>query len=204
MTVKVNPGRPSDVRVGRVAESGSNGQQVIESTATVDVLHTRRRLQRRSSRAMVAAQVGQSAPAAALPPGVDIFVENATIRFHRISKERDQTSLPAQRKLLQRLRRIAEAPVVTAGVSLPHPRAMGSDTGNFGVGNVAQVDSNQIERWLEGSTQISAHDIHIAEIVVDHGGDAVAAPGGYPTPQYHSPPSAIIRSSGERPQSAAA
>lgn len=176
MTVQGESGGPSDVRVGRVAESGSNGQQVIESTATVDVLHSGGG-DNGGQVEQLAAQVGQSAPAA-LPPGVDIFVEMQQSGF--TDQQRRDPNVVAGAAQVYSASGGDRGAMVTAALTA---RAMGSDTGNFGVKQVQVVQTMIDAGWK--ANQISAHDIHIAEMVVDHGGDTGGgAGGGYPTPQY--------------------
>lgn len=185
MTVQGENSGPSDVRVGRVAESGSQGQQVIESTATVDVLHSGGDVGVGQVE-QLAAQVGQSAPAA-LPPGVDIFVEMQQSGFTDV--QRRDPNIVAGAAQVYNASGGDRGAMVTAALTA---RAMGNDTSNFGVKQVQVVQTMIDAGWKPN--QISAHDIHIAEMVVDHGGDTGGGSGsGYPTPQY-------IRSISDHPE----
>lgn len=62
-------------------------------------------------------------------------------------------------------------------------RIMGSDSQNFSP-KAVQVVQTMINAGFKPN-QISAHEMHIAEMIIDHGGDTGSgAGGGYPTPQY--------------------
>ncbi|HIA55221.1 MAG TPA: hypothetical protein EYN91_24580 [Candidatus Melainabacteria bacterium] len=166
----------SDVRIGRVTESGNNGPQVIQSDATVEVLHNGGGDNSGAIQQAVSS-VAQTAPAA-LPPGVDIFVEMQQSGFTD-AQRRDPNIVAGASQIYNASGGDRQA-MVTAALTA---RALGSDSGNFGMKSVQVVQTMIDAGWKPN--QISAHDIHIAEMIVDHGGDTGAGQGGgYPTPQY--------------------
>lgn len=176
MTVSGETQGSSDVRIGRVTESGNNGPQVIESDATVEVLHNGGDAGAGAVQQAVAS-VAQSAPAA-LPPGVDIFVEMQQSGFTD-AQRRDPNIVAGAAQVYNASGGDKQA-MVTAALTA---RALGSDTGSFGMKSVQVVQTMIDAGWKPN--QISAHDIHISEMIIDHGGDTGAgAGGGYPTPQY--------------------
>ena len=166
----------SDVRVSRVSEDGVNNMGTVESTAVVDVLHSGGEIGAGQVESEVA-RVGHSAQSV-LPPGVDIFVEMQQSGFTD-AQRRDPNIVRGAAQVYQSSGGDKQA-MVTAALTA---RAMGADSGNFGMKSV-QVVQTMIEAGWKPN-QISAHDIHVAEMVIDHGGDTgQGSGGGYPTPQY--------------------
>jgi len=176
MTVQGDSGGRADVQIGRVSETGGNGPQIIESTATVDVLHSGGDVGSGQIEQQVA-QVAQSAPAA-LPPGVDIMVEMHQAGFTD-QQRRDPNVIRGAAQVYSQSGGDKQT-MVTAALTA---RALGNDSSNFGVQTVQVVQTMIDAGWKPN--QISAHDIHVSEMIMQHGGDTGPGPdAGYPTPQY--------------------
>lgn len=176
MTVQGDASGRSDVQIGRVTETGSNGPQVIESTATVDVLHSGGDIGAGQVDSQVA-QVAQSAPAA-LPPGVNILVEMHNAGFTD-QQRRDPNIIRGAAQVYAQSGGDKQT-MVTAALTA---RALGNDTSNFSTQTVQVVQTMIDAGWKPN--QISAHDIHVSEMIMEHGGDTGPnSSAGYPTPQY--------------------
>jgi hypothetical protein len=177
MTVQGDSGGRADVQIGRVTESGGNsGPQVIESTATVDILHNGGDVGVGQVDQQVA-QAAQSAPPP-LPPGVNIMLEMSQAGFTD-QQRRDPNIIRGAAQVYAQSGGDKQS-MVTAALTA---RALGNDSSNFGVQTVQVVQTMIDAGWKPN--QISAHDIHVSEMIMEHGGDTGPnSSPGYPTPQY--------------------
>lgn len=178
MTVDGQTSGSADVRVGRVSESGGNSGQTIESTATVEVLHGGGDIGMGNVDQMVSQVAGSAAPE--MPPGIDIFVEMQKAGFND-AQRRDPNIVRGAMQVFNATGGDQQA-MNTAALTA-RCIGTGGGSGNFGMKSVQVVQTMIEAGWKPNN--ISAHDIHIAEMIVDHGGDTGAGSGGgYPTPQY--------------------
>ncbi len=176
MTVQGDSGGRADVQIGRVTETGGNGPQVVESTATVDILHNGGDVGVGQVDQQVA-QAAQSAPPP-LPPGVNIMLEMSQAGFTD-QQRRDPNIIRGAAQVYAQSGGDKQT-MVTAALTA---RALGNDSSNFSTQTVQVVQTMIDAGWKPN--QISAHDIHVSEMIMEHGGDT--GPGssaGYPTPQY--------------------
>lgn len=165
-----------DVRIVGVSEQGG-GEAVVESLASVEVRHD-------NSGGIDAGQVQSAAQGMAmsavqqLPQGVNIMVEMYNAGFTD-QQRRDPNVINGAAAVYNASggdRSMMQTAAMTA-------RALGGQSQDFSLKTVQVVQQMVDAGWKP--QQISAHDIHIAEMIVDHGGDTGGGPGhGYPTPQY--------------------
>lgn len=177
MTVQGQTSGSADVRIGRVSEQGGGGNQTIETNATVDIISGGGGGVGGGQVESLVNGVAQSA-APSLPPGVDIFVEMQQSGFTD-QQRRDPAIVSGAAQCYQQ----SGGDKSTMAAAALTARIMGSDSQNFSPQKV-QVVQTMINAGFKPN-QISSQEMHIAEMIIDHGGDTGGGSGGgYPTPQY--------------------